>query len=100
MNTLVNTETIEFNSSNSNFSELFEYNQLFLKNVEAFLNHRLNARGHVLVNDVLDAMDMPRTRNGCVMGWLKGSKLEFHIQQEDGFLLIDLHHDGDIHERI
>ena len=49
-----------------------DYNFMFLRNVENYLNDLLNARGHVFMNEALDALGMKRTKEGSVVGWLKG----------------------------
>ena len=49
-----------------------DYNHLFLTSVENYLNDLLNARGHVFMNEALDALGMKRTPEGAIVGWLKG----------------------------
>ncbi len=49
-----------------------DYNFMFLRNVENYLNDLLNSRGHVFMNEALDALGMKRTKEGSVVGWLKG----------------------------
>jgi len=50
-----------------------DYNFTFLRMVESWANDRLNAVGHVFLNEVLDGLGLKRTREGAVVGWLKGS---------------------------
>lgn len=47
-----------------------DYNLMFVKAQETFANQRLSARGHVTLNDVLDSLDLPRTKEGFVVGWV------------------------------
>lgn len=51
------------------------YNQLFLSSQQNWANNRLQADGHLLLNDVLDMLGMKRTKAGCVVGWVKDTKV-------------------------
>ena len=50
-----------------------DYNFTFLRMTESWMNDLLNSRGHVFLNEVLDALGLKRTREGAVVGWVKGS---------------------------
>lgn len=60
-----------FDESNQNWKDVPEYNMLFLRATQQYANQRLNQRGYVLLNDVYDDLGMDRTKEGCVVGWLK-----------------------------
>lgn len=60
-----------FDQHNPNWNELPEYNMLFLRGVQLWANQQLHARGHLLLNDVFDALGMDRSKVGCVVGWVK-----------------------------
>lgn len=47
-----------------------EYNAVFLKSRERWVNDRLQARGHVFLNDVLDELGLERTPQGSQVGWV------------------------------
>ena len=47
-----------------------DYNLMFLRGIENYLNDLLVSRGHVFLNEALDALGMKRTREGSVTGWL------------------------------
>jgi hypothetical protein len=47
----------------------------FLKTQQDYLNSCLKARGHVFLNEIFDALGMPRTSVGATDGWVKNSKL-------------------------
>lgn len=60
-----------FGPENPNFQPNAETNIAFLKMHERYLNQRLQAVGHVFLNEVYDALAMDRTPEGQVVGWLK-----------------------------
>ena len=49
-----------------------DYNYMFLRSAENYLNDLLNGRGHVFMNEALDALGLQRTKEGAVVGWIKG----------------------------
>lgn len=57
----------------ANWEANTDYNLMFLRGIQNWANDRLNAVGHVFMNEVLDGIGLPRTREGAIMGWLKGS---------------------------
>lgn len=48
-----------------------EYNAMFLRANQAYMNDRLRSRGHVLLNDVFDSLGMERTDIGSIVGWVR-----------------------------
>lgn len=92
-----------------------EYNLMFLKRVERFMNDKLIAQGYLFLNDVYDALGMPRSKAGQIVGWIYDSKnpvgdnyVDFGIYNTDseatrrfvnGYencILLDFNVDGDI----
>lgn len=46
------------------------YNLLFLEKQQCFLNNKLQANGHLFLNEVYDALGIPRSPIGAVAGWI------------------------------
>jgi len=49
-----------------------EYNFFFLKSQQDYWNNILIGRGHVFLNEVYDALGIPRTQAGTSVGWVTG----------------------------
>ncbi len=47
-----------------------EFNLMFLRDQERYANQRLQARGHLFLNEVYDMLGIPRTEAGQVVGWI------------------------------
>lgn len=47
-----------------------EYNKIFLQAQQSYFNNLLQSRGHVFLNEVYDALDIPRSQAGQVVGWV------------------------------
>lgn len=62
-----------FDPTNANWNAQAEHNLYFLKMHQTYLNQLLQARGHVFLNEAYDALDLPRTKEGQIVGWLKDS---------------------------
>jgi len=43
---------------------------MFLKAQQNYFNNMLQARGHVFLNEVYDALGMERSSSGTVVGWV------------------------------
>ncbi len=61
-----------FDESNKHFKSIPEVNFFFLKAQQNFANDKLHAVGYVFLNDVYDALGIPRTKAGQVVGWKLG----------------------------
>lgn len=108
---------VMFNASNRNFQHDYpDHNYLFLRGQQNYMNDLLQSRGHVLLNDVYDAIGVPRTKAGCVVGWLRGNaddvvdfgifddaaQLRVHkfMMGQEGELYLDFNVDGLIFEKL
>lgn len=63
---------VEFDQNNYNWAIAMpmEYNLIFLRQVQTFLNQRLLAQGHLFLNEALDALGLKRTPLGATHGWI------------------------------
>lgn len=79
-------ETLEgygkvFDKDNVCWLRNMELNWYYLIAREAQLNDMLKARGHLFLNEVYDLLGFPRTKMGCIVGWLykPGVHVSFNI---------------------
>jgi hypothetical protein len=94
-----------------------EYNMIFLKAQQNFLNDMLQARGHVFLNEVYDALGIPRTGAGAVVGWVHGKggddyidfgifddktneRVRDFVNGREDAILLDFNVDGEIYRLI
>lgn len=59
-----------FDETNPNYKKVDDYNMMFLRSQQSYFNDLLVARGHVFLNEVLDALGIDRTKAGSVVGWV------------------------------
>lgn len=58
-----------FDEGNLNYRDNAEYNLMFLKQVQNFMNDKLRIQGYLFLNDVYDALGFERTKEGQLVGW-------------------------------
>lgn len=68
-----------FEPSNVNWKNSPEYNLNYIRANETFANQLLHARGHVMLNDVLDSLGIDRVKEGFVLGWVLDKDGSNHI---------------------
>lgn len=51
-----------------------EYNRAFLHCQQTYANDLLKSRGHIFLNEVYDALGIPRSQEGQVVGWILDGK--------------------------
>lgn len=103
---------VYFDSKSRNYETNPDYNRMFLKAQQAFANDKLQTRGHLFLNEVLDDLDLPRTPAGQIVGWTKDGPdgyvnfriVEVEREIEDGrhepALLLDFNVEGNIWEKM
>ena len=60
-----------FDAASRYWSSTPDYNQMFIIGQERHANHLLNLNGYLFLNDVYDMLDIPRTKEGQLVGWIK-----------------------------
>lgn len=103
---------VYFDSKSRNYETNPDYNRMFLKAQQAFANDKLQTRGNLFLNEVLDDLDLPRTPAGQIVGWTKDGPdgyvnfriVEVERETEDGrhepALLLDFNVEGNIWEKM
>jgi len=103
---------VYFDSKSRNYETNPDYNRMFLKAQQAFANDKLQTRGHLFLNEVLDDLDLPRTPAGQIVGWTKDGPdgyvnfriVEVERETEDGrhepALLLDFNIEGNIWKKM
>lgn len=73
-----------YGSDNFNWSPIGGYNVSFLRGIQTFANQRLQAKGHLFLNDLYKDLGMDETSDGAIRGWLKekGDYIDFGIWDE------------------
>lgn len=106
-----------FDEKNLNFQSTLRYNLYFLRLVQNQLNDRLQARGHVVLNEVYRELGMNDTEPGAIVGWVLGDEgddfIDFgiwsdrnleevhpHMQGANGSLLLDFNVNGPIYQKL
>lgn len=101
-----------FDSKSRNYEANQDYNRMFLKAQQAFANDKLQTRGHLFLNEVLDDLDLPRTPAGQIVGWTSDGPdgyvnfriVEVERETEDGrhepVLLLDFNVEGNIWDKM
>lgn len=66
----VSPYAVEFSESNPNYCKDPNMSFAFLRAQQQYFNDLLQAKGHVFLNEVYDALGLPRTKAGAVVGWV------------------------------
>lgn len=96
--------TIIFDQNNMNWTRDTTCNTMFLQGNERHMNNLLLIRGHVLLNDIFDALGASRTKFGALNGWHRDSssrQIKFDIEElTDGALRIEFNVQGEIYDKL
>lgn len=99
----MNQFVFSFNRTNPNWQPQTGYNEAFLKSVGQFFQHKLQAQGHLFLNEILDQLGIERFRLGQLAGWMKGTDeliLKFHFREDKGYFILVFDTDGVIINKI
>jgi hypothetical protein len=102
-----------FDEYSDNWKRDAELNRMFIQCQQNYLNNRLLAYGHVFLNEAYDALGVPRSSAGAVVGWLKEGDgdgyIDFGIFEAfnarfvngtEQSILLDFNVDGVIYDKI
>lgn len=102
-----------FDSQNPNWNKNRELTMLFIRCQETYLTHLLNSRGHVFLNEAYDALGLPRSKAGQIVGWVLNNgdnHIDFglytstrnieYLVTGDNTIVLDFNVDGIIYDLI
>ena len=81
-----------FNDSCVAWTKDPEYNLIFLSHNQNYFNEKLKHVGHVFLNDVYDAIGLPKTKLGQVIGWIyePGKRIDFGLYDQQNIDFINV----------
>lgn len=93
-----------FDQENMNWGINRVQNETFLAAHQNYFNDLLKVRGHVLLNDVYDALGMDRTTAGAVVGWTNDGTgdgyIDFHYLENAKDTVVNTREHGEITARV
>lgn len=105
-----------FDEMSSEWQRMPEYNYIFLRAQQNYMNDLLRSRGHVFLNEVYDRIGVPRSTEGAVVGWLYNGdgdnvvdfgfldgdnpRARDFVNGREGAILLDFNVDGIIYDKI
>lgn len=104
-----------FDESCPDYSKNPESNLLFLRLQQSWCNDKLKQQKHLFLNEVYDAIGLPRTQAGAVVGWLFDSEDKYvdfgiydiwnernraFVNGTEPCILLDFNVDGVIYDKI
>lgn len=93
---------MEFGPDNDNWTGNHEHNMFYVTRGQQWFNDKLQAHGHVFLQDVTRYLGLPDSKVGAVTGWVYDSNtgddyIDFGIkdlQASHGYILMDFNVDG------
>ncbi|MET0787182.1 MAG: DUF6353 family protein [Paenisporosarcina sp.] len=80
------------------------YNRMFLQAQQNYANRMLHSRGHVFLNEIFDALGLPRTTNGAIVGWTNQDiPITFETHDEKDYshpMILKFNVEGIIYDKI
>lgn len=105
-----------FDKLSPNWEPVAEYNMFFLQAQQTYANNKFHAQGYLFLNDVYEALGLPKSKAGCVVGWIltkdgdnfvdfgiftrNSQKIREFVNGEEGSVLLDFNVDGLIWDKI
>ena len=75
-----------------------EFNKMYLYYQQRYANELLRAKGYLLLNDIYDILGIPRSKAGCMVGWIYDKEnpigdnyVDFGLDCEKNFDFINGH---------
>lgn len=94
-----------FDIASKNWMNNEEYNKVFIRAQEQWMNDRLRAVGYIFLNEVYDALGLDRSAQGQLVGWYRAPysnvvKIDFIDDTEDGGFILGFNPDGIIYNKL
>ena len=68
-----------YNPENQYWENDPSYNVSTLLQTQQFMNDKLNAKGHLFLNEVYDELALPRSKEGAIAGWIKNGNGDGYV---------------------
>ena len=100
---------IIFDKRSYGWSNVKNYNLIFLKHQESFFNELLRKKGYLFLKDVYEGLGIPITKESCIVGWIYDEKnnkfgdnfVSFDIRETNSSnYIVDFNVDGVIYDII
>lgn len=72
-----------FDDNSKEFTKDSDYNYVFIRAQQNYFNDRLGLKGHVFLNEILDALGLSRVRSGQTSGWVDAPGVFINILIEE-----------------
>ena len=98
---VIHPVTVDFDSSNQNWSHEKSYTDLFLRASENYVNSLLDVNGFVVLNEVLDQLGIPRSADGINSGWVKShGRINFRTDHQPDKITLTFYVQDNISEAV